>query len=102
MTSDLHGRKPTRTSSLKVWRLFTILEETGKQKTDESCEGPPGSVHRKGGSGEVSRLLWLLVLFFVFFPQFWEIRQRAGERSRPQGWRDTTGRLKYFNGMIDE
>lgn len=103
MTSDLHGRKPTSTSPLKEWRPFPAPWQRKNRR--KLCAGPPGSAHRKGGSREVSRLLWLLVLvhLFFFFPShFWELRQRASERPRPQGWTATTGRLKCLDGTMDE
>lgn len=63
MTSDLHGRKPTRTSPLKEW----IPPPPAQRK--QGSRKQARAVHRKGGSREVSRLLWLLVLvhLFIFF-----------------------------------
>lgn len=68
------------------------------KKTGESCaRGLPASAHRTGGSREASRLLRLLVLVHLFFSLIsGKFRQRASERTRPQGWTDTTGRSKCF------
>lgn len=108
MTSDLHGKKHTRTSPLKEWRPSPPPPWQRKQGSRKQTRAVHRASRQRAQEGRFQGSVAPAVAFgfvssFLFFPShFWELRQRASERPRPQGWTDTTGRLKCLDGTMDE